>query len=681
MEIYLLKSNSHYFDSFASRGQQGELVNMKVNNSMICPIPTGNPLILSPSFYSNGSKGRPRVLWRLKMKELPQLSAEEEIRLVISRNAQMQVISYTLCKSNVDIWSCSQDDELNAAPKFSWKMPMEYFSKELDQMEEVNDFTFRVWKCLGMIEIKSISVYFTHVTVARSIPELAKEAVSKSFCLKIGMEDQAIHFINVLTDSIIDILRFGFIIKNAASSFTDIPCNQVLQFRLLIVKQILDLMFTHFEKGFNKLKSQLLKNASKNRLQIEINNLLESLHVTLSTATLADTSSMTSMIDSISELPDFDSNNADLIAYMKRLDSQLNGSGSKDALNKLYDDGKLKVDEYPRCVTDIVNNTLKIDDDCDVWKYCYTRMTVLAKKELVKACDQNFDKIDDYSVENPGAVACGDYLFVNSKDVRTRYRYHIFFHKRDKITGAYGNLIKLNLENNSKITQYFELIGSIRKKFLLMINRVLYSSDIGKFYYFDLAQLEKNPKPKLTQLENFSFKCDSRIISTERFLAFTEKNSSDGEMGILNIIPLFADKKCLNIGKMMTYDIEAAEKDIHYFEDEMFKHKLSTASLKTGSSHAMTKTHLVFDRVWELRRWRCTEKIINFLVAVNYVDDHDTIKIFEIPHESYLNYRMRSFFTLLLYVLKFYMFIFFNGKLSKLVYFNTICNELQTISQ
>ena len=114
-------------------------------------------------------------------------------------------------------------------------------------------------------------------------------------------------------------------------------------------------------------------------------------------------------------------------------------------------------------------------------------------------------------------------------------------------------------------------------------------------------------------------------------------------MGILNIIPLFADKKCLNVGKMMTYDIEAAEKDIHDFEDEMFKHKLSTASLKTGSSHAVTKTHLVFDRVWLSRRWQCTEKIINFLVAVNYVDDHDTIKIFEIPHDSYLNYRMRSF--------------------------------------
>ena len=176
-------------------------------------------------------------------------------------------------------------------------------------------------------------------------------------------------------------------------------------------------MFTHFEKGFNKLKSQLLKSASKNILQIEINNLLESLHATLSTATLStatlstatlstatltDTSSMTSIIDGMSKLPDFDSNNADLIAYMKRLDSQLNGSGSKDALNKLYDDGKLKVDEYPRCVADIVNNTLNIDDDCDVCKYCYTRVTVLAKKELVKACNQNFNKIDDYSVENPG---------------------------------------------------------------------------------------------------------------------------------------------------------------------------------------------------------------------------------------------------------------------------------------
>ena len=176
-----------------------------------------------------------------------------------------------------------------------------------------------------------------------------------------------------------------------------------------------------------------------------------------------------------------------------------------------------------------------------------------------------------------------------------------------------------------------------------MINRILYSSDICKFYYFDLAQLEKFPNPKLAQLENFSFRCNSRIISTERFLAFTEKNSSDGEMGILNIIPLFADKKCLNVGKMMTYDIEAAEKDIHDFEDEMFKHKLSTASLKTGSSHAVSKTHLVFDRVWQSRRWQCTEKIINFLVAVNYVDDHGTIKIFEIPHDSYLNYRMRSF--------------------------------------
>ena len=129
MEIYLLKIKSHYFDRFASRGQQGELVNMKVNNTLICPIPTGNPLILSPSFYSNGSKGRPRVLWRLKLKELPQLSAEEEIRVVISRNAQMQVISYTLCKSNIGIWSCSQDDELHGAPKFSWRMPMEYISK------------------------------------------------------------------------------------------------------------------------------------------------------------------------------------------------------------------------------------------------------------------------------------------------------------------------------------------------------------------------------------------------------------------------------------------------------------------------------------------------------------------------------------------------------------------------
>ena len=89
-----------------------------------------------------------------------------------------------------------------------------------------------------MIEIKSISVYFTHETVARSIPELAKVAVSKSFCLKIGMEDKSIHFVNLLTDSVVDILRFGFILKNEPSSFIDIPCYQVLQFRLLIVKQI-----------------------------------------------------------------------------------------------------------------------------------------------------------------------------------------------------------------------------------------------------------------------------------------------------------------------------------------------------------------------------------------------------------------------------------------------------------